>query len=367
MLQFVVQFLPLIFLCAAFGVVLLNFDSVAAYIVYVISMLIQPKELIHATNEFSSVPIPTPAQKKKVSFFHPLIRIWTLFIVLFFPSIDIEKATGRKTVKIKESQTSIYEEKTQEEANKYRIKTYSVPSSNNMSTFRTAMEPVAPLSSPFQQAFPDVVNILNKINKIENPVNNKPQTIVQEPENNISTTLPEFKAYAATSQETIDTVTSPTTQPAVIPEPSTTEFDAIAALERKVSELKKETVKTVVSKVDYGEMTKYSSDVNSGKTITISIPEVQPLPILKIEHAQAMPEESTVYKKNLLGFTMNLAPMLGQIISYTLLSLPLLMVVGSAVYYLALNGFDLSSIGGYPGWVSSSLENFVKMYIIKSA
>jgi hypothetical protein len=380
MLQFIVQFLPLIFLCAAFGVVLLNFDSVAAYIVYVISMLIQPKELLHATNEMSALPVPTPEQKKQFSIKRPFIRIWTLFIVLFFPSIDVEKITGKKTKKA-EAQVNVYLEKTQEVVNKYRIKTYSVPSSDT-SSFRSAMEPIAPLSSPFQQAFPDVVNILNKINKIENPVTTKPQIEVASA-NNITDTLPEFKSYD--SSAVVETTTTTTSKPAAFTQPTHVlaskplpketgianepKFDAIAALEKKVSELKKDSVKAAVSKVDYAQMTEHSSDINNGKNFNITLNQEPQLPKLEIKHTEIVPEEAHVFKNNSDKITssFNIFTLISKILFYTILSLPLLLVIGSVVYYLMIKGFDLTSLGGYPGWVTSSLENFVKVYIIKES
>jgi hypothetical protein len=65
MVEFLVQFLPLIFLCSAIGVILLNFDAIGIYIVYVLSMLTQPKEIIQASSSMMS-PLPDrPTLKQK--------------------------------------------------------------------------------------------------------------------------------------------------------------------------------------------------------------------------------------------------------------------------------------------------------------
>ncbi len=395
MLQFIVQFLPLIFLCAAFGVVLLNFDAVAEYVVYVISMLVQPKELLHVSNELA-VPLPPQTQKKKFSLFRPIIRVWTLFNVLFFPDLDLGKLTGRKHKSSLED-INVYSEKTKQEIDKYSIKTYSVPDAKNIKNFRSALDPLGTTqpSSAFQQAFPDVVNIINKINKIDSP----PVAT-----STIYDTLPDFQAYTGGSTPPPPVMEAPAFPPQVrttevvvptqIPEPGTTmqveeiippiartiptgqtenaepeKFDAIAALERKVSELKKDKVSSVVSQVNYGELAQRSNEVNSTK---ISMPSIQPsapLPKITTTPTATTAEEIHIVNESALPRVsdFSILPMIGKVITYTILSLPLLIVVGSIGYYLVLNKFNLGSLAGYPGWVSTTLEAFVKAYILRQS
>ncbi len=370
-------------MCAAAGVVLLNFDAVAAYIVYVISMLIQPKELIQASHEIAPIPLP-PTQKRKFSIFNPFIRIYTLFVVLFLPNIDVEKLTGKKSKRIAEVQVNVYSEKTQEEVNKYHIKTYSVPSTDNLKTFRNSIETGAPLSSPFQQAFPDVVNILHKINKFENPEDKRPAPPLEIPENNMNDTFAEFTAYDSRTSNVRSELPKQESIPVAIPKApvlltkqaeeinlpvnplpekpkmppihsSNSKFDAIAALEKKVSALKNDTPK--------------SSAMSNTKNVNVKVDKQELLPKLLIKKQDALPEGTPHVFKNTVVTTimsLNILPLIGKILLYTMLSLPLLIVIGSIGYYLATVGFNLGKIAGYPGWASSSLESLVKTYIIKS-
>lgn len=354
MLQFIVQFLPLIFLCAAFGIVLLNFGSVAEYIIYVISMLVQPKEFANLTSTVAPLPPPTPENKRKFSFKRPFIRIWTLFLVLFFPNVDIEKMSTKSTLTEDQENTTFYSEKAQEEINKYRIKTYSTPSSNT-TNFRSALDPVAPLSPTFQQAFPDVANIINKITQTEERFISrhipKPSFPTEEPPNTI------------TNLTHNENLTSNSNSAEKRPE----KFDALASLEKKVNDLTKNNTQENIHKVNYSQLTKKISEINNnGKTITVSLSTPQTLPKLSTESTSIGQQEIHVFGVNKEKNASKILPLVGSIITYTILSIPIIMVVGSLLYFIVLNGFNLTQIDSYPKWVSSLIESFVKTYILKN-
>jgi hypothetical protein len=180
MLEILFGIMPLIFVCSAVGILLINFPTVSAYIVYVLSMMVKPHDLIQEAKE-QSAPIEKPHEQKN-KLMIPFIRMATLFRVLFFPNIDID-STARVERSFAESAIrNVYSEKAQEEINKYPIKTYSADALKDNNKFRYSYDPVdtVPLSNEFQKAFPDIVtklqtqqDIVNLQNPTVVPLNNK--------------------------------------------------------------------------------------------------------------------------------------------------------------------------------------------------
>lgn len=183
MIEFLLNILPLIFVCSAIGILLINFPTVSAYIIYVFSMLTKPQELLETSRQMSPTSKTIPKQK---NIFIPFIRAATLFRVLFFPNMDLESMANSKKQTPEETLRSIYSEKAQEEIDKYQIKTYSANALNDNSKFKYSYEPVdsIPLSDEFQKAFPDLTKKLSTQQKLKAkeypeiiPINNGESTI----------------------------------------------------------------------------------------------------------------------------------------------------------------------------------------------
>ena len=144
MLELLIHLLPTIFVSCAVLIVLLNIKAFLTYFIYIFSMAFQPKQLLQ-----TSMQVEQREFKSSNNHFFlaiPFIRLWTLTKVLFFPDLDISGIIQREKDSPKNDLANIYTEKTQEEMANIRIKSYSVAGVKDTSHFRSAMEPVEPIT-----------------------------------------------------------------------------------------------------------------------------------------------------------------------------------------------------------------------------
>lgn len=133
MLEFILSVVPLILLCTAFGLLIINFDEVLGYLLYVAKNLVQTE-----TPELPSNQLLTPDQvappKKSVPFYqYPFIfimRLVTLFQAIFLPEIHISARIGNHPFE----EANIFNATAQQEAQKSQIKTYNTPTPSVLQT-----------------------------------------------------------------------------------------------------------------------------------------------------------------------------------------------------------------------------------------
>jgi hypothetical protein len=159
MLELIVRLLPLIFFSSAIGIFLLNIRPIFNYFIYVISMAFQPKQLLRTTQQVEQKEANSVVYK--FSFFTPFLRIWTLFRVLFLPDVDISSVIHKNSNSDDTNSnwmSSVYVQKTMDEAAGVKIKTYSVSGTQDTSHFRSSFEPsvTPPVSEEFAKVFPSL-------------------------------------------------------------------------------------------------------------------------------------------------------------------------------------------------------------------
>lgn len=131
MLEFILSVVPLILLCTAIGLLVINFDEVLSYLIYLAKSLVQPDQ---AYTQFAEPQLPNPEQqavKQTLPFYKiPLLilrRCITLIRVIFLPDIHI--STGLKSST--DEEVNVFDATAQQEAQKSELKTYNTP---NVST-----------------------------------------------------------------------------------------------------------------------------------------------------------------------------------------------------------------------------------------
>jgi hypothetical protein len=421
MLEILFGLLPLIFVCSAIGVILLNFEAVAMYIVYVLSMLFRPKELLNAT---SLTPLETTT-KFKFTPFTPFIRLWTLFRVLFFPNIEFDAILSKKKPIATEEQ-SFLSQNAAKTAAKFSIKTYTAVNEKDHSNFRNSYEPIVGpnLSSEFKKAFPQLSEkalpfaepkpepiilpisetIATEIptRQMNDPVSMSISEVVADEKHEVilPTTTESFTNEKPIAQQQPDMLIGPQISEASVetPQPTPPEppkpmapvqaaqelpsvkdssFDAIAALEAKVNKMKETQIKSMPSENTSGIS---HSIVSPDQTILPTSESKLNLDMSKIHApveapppppAPARPSTESL-TKNITSFhsgagisgISKILPLIFKFGLYGFLSLPLLVVVGSIIVYMVTIQFDFGQAGSYPKWVSNGIENFVKNNVI---
>jgi hypothetical protein len=420
MLEILFGLLPLIFVCSAIGVILLNFEAVAMYIVYVLSMLFRPKELLSASN---LTPSETTT-KFKFTPFTPIIRLWTLFRVLFFPNIEFEAILSRKKPIVTEEQ-SFLSQNAAKTAAKFSIKTYTAVNENH-SNFRNSYEPIVGpnLSTEFKKAFPqlsekalpfsepepepiilpvsETVAIDIPKREMNDPVSMSISEVIADEkhevilptttgnftsEKPIAQQQPEIPTIPSISEITVEAPQPPLPEP---PKPSAPvkaaqelpslkddSFDAIAVLEAKVNKMKEIQTKSMAAEntsgISHSIVSPDQTILPTSETkLNLDMSKIHaPVETIPAPTAPVQPSPESI-AKNITSFhsgpgisgISKVLPLILKIGVYGFLSLPLLVVVGSIIVYMVTIQFDFGQAGSYPKWVSNGIENFVKNNVI---
>lgn len=142
MLEVIFGLIPLIFICSAIGLILLNFDYVAQYVMYTFSNIISSKNVYQNVVLKNVQPPPKTDNQKNLNLFAITYvffkRTITLFKAIFIPDISIDLRPARM---VKIQSENIIEKIASKEIQKINLKTYSAVGSANQSNFRLSYIP----------------------------------------------------------------------------------------------------------------------------------------------------------------------------------------------------------------------------------
>lgn len=313
------------FVCSAIGLILLNFDAVAEYVVYTFSNLVSTKkayqQVIH--QEYIPQQLDTPQTKR----INPILsigtfikRILNLIKAIFIPDIQIDLRPRSFAIAQNEN---FVQKLASKETNKLNLKTYSAVDQSNHTDYKLSYAPTEHLGF-FDKIKPkhEVAPVANQeVTPLSKKVNQDP---MNDPINMISMVKANIEKIGA---EDSKKVTFNTKKPFL------------------ASESPNETIEPIKQPANV-------TNINLQQVVKkeqLSHPEQAP---------QSRVVTSTVMSEN----SFSLGGLLSKIMLYGSLILPLAVVLTSIVIYLLERSSNTIS-SSYLEWISSQISRLIEPFV----
>lgn len=342
MLEVLFGLVPLIFVCSAIGLILLNFDAVAQYLIYSVSNLASSKKVYNQIVHQEYIPsdLALIEKKSKVAF-NPIklistffTRLFTLIKAIFIPNIDIDI---RPTKIAKIQSDNLVQKIASQETNKLQIKSYSSVDEKKDTKYRLSYEPTEH-------------NFFDKI------IHNKPTELEEKQNNNT--------VFALAQKVNQDPMEDPLNMLSLVK----------AQQEKSVQEDSKRNIFTI-EKPYLQDTSEKPVQLNIAQSITkpaikISTPQIieAPRESLNKKNSDLVPDQkdpnlerevfvSKPARPSKISF--DIFGVLGKIFIYSILVLPIAITLTTLVIYMlerSSNAVDIS----YPAWISEQLTSTIE-------